>query len=437
MPYPNAGGRAAARPRSTAPAPFWTRIRAIAAYPLKGGALRSLIGLTVASMFTVFPIAGLVLAVILFFATYKYAFEILRQSADGHLQPPEHSFDIGNGIVFRLIALVCIMVFALILVAGLTRSALLTGITAIVLVWMQPGSMIALAMENSLRKALDPLVSLNLARRIGWPYLAAFGLLLVIQVSAATASGWLAAWMPMMFARMAVSAVTIWGLFATFHLLGYLVFQYHEALGYEPSSLAEDDYHRDPDAGLLEQAEALVLAGRNQAALEELRAQVRSRAVSLPVHELYHRLLRQDGNRDALLEHARQYIGRMIDARQERPALALAREMLDIDPDFLPPQDQHASVLAQRAQLGGQHALAQDLLLAMLRRWPRAEHAPQWALDAAMLLAERSGRDDEARALLQQALQSCDNQIMRQKLQATLAALTPQVKTAFATDPSL
>jgi hypothetical protein len=148
--------------------------------------------------------------------------------------------------------------------------------------------------------------------------------------------------------------------------------------------------------------------------------------VSLSVHELYHRLLRQSTRRDDLREHARQYLSRLIDERQERRGLALMREMLDQQPDFVPAQDMQAALLVERARMAGQYQLTSDILLAMLKAWPRSPQAPQWSLDAAMLLAERFGRDDEARALLQQALAISDDEEQRRKLQAALKAL-PQV----------
>jgi hypothetical protein len=296
------------------------------------------------------------------------------------------------------------------------------SLTLLVVALLQPGCVISLALDGSLRRALNPAVSLGLATRIGWPYLAAFGLMFVIQASALTANRWLQEYLPPIVDDLAVTVVSTWGLFAAFHLMGYLVYQYHEVLGFEPETLDAPDRH-DPDQHLLDEAETLVRNGHTDSALETLRGTVRSRAVSLSVHELYHRLLRQSTRRDDLREHARQYLSRLIDERQERRGLALMREMLDQQPDFVPAQDMQAALLVERARMAGQYQLTSDILLAMLKAWPRSPQAPQWSLDAAMLLAERFGRDDEARALLQQALAISDDEEQRRKLQAALKAL--------------
>lgn len=408
--------------RSAAPEPFWTRIRAIALFPLHGAAFWSLLALTLCSLLGLLPGIGWVLQLVVSLATYRYAFEVLRHTAHGHPGAPDYGLDLDDGAVWRLFVVLIVAMFVFFLVAATTRSVPVVVLTLAGILLLLPGSLISLAMDGSLRRALNPMVPLALALRIGWPYLAAFCLLFVIMASALTAAAWLHRYLPPLVSELAVNFMSIWGLFAVFHLLGYLVYQYHEALGFEPDATALARPH-DPDQRLLDEAEALVRDGHTDSALETLRGAVRSRAVSLPVHELYHRLLLRGDRPDELREHARQYLSRLFDERQERRALALARAMLDRQPDFVPAQQAHAEQLAERARLAGQQQLASNLLLAMLKAWPRATQAPQWSLDAAMLLAERFGRDDEARALLQQALAASQDEEQRRKIEAALKAV--------------
>ncbi|WIH06254.1 hypothetical protein KHF85_07495 [Xanthomonas translucens pv. graminis] len=409
--------------RST-PAPFWTRTRVIALYPLRGGALFALIALTLCRLLGMLPGIGWILGMVTALAIYKYAFEILRHTADGYMEAPERGFDIGDGVVLRLLALM-IVLGAVVVAAALLAGPIAGMLTLLAVVLLQPGFLISLAIDGSLRRALNPAVSIGLALRIGWPYLAAFGLLFVIQASALTAANWLQQYLPPLASDLAVGVVTIWGLFAAFHLLGYLVYQYHEVLGYEPAA-ADDATHarHDPDQRVLDEAEQFVRDGHAVEALQLLRGEVRSRAVSLAVHELYQRLLRSGGRADDLREHSRQYINRLLQEKQERRALALLREALDADPDFAPLLPEQASLLAERAQLAGQFKLALDGLLAARRAWPKAPEFSAWSLGAALLLAERCGDDAQARTLLQDALARCEDEAQRGKLQVALKALT-------------
>ncbi|ELQ13543.1 DUF4013 domain-containing protein [Xanthomonas translucens] len=414
----------ASRARRSTPAPFWARTRAIALYPLRGGALFALIALTLCRLLGMLPGIGWILGMVTALAIYKYAFEILRHTADGYMEAPERGFDIGDGVVLRLLALM-IVLGAVVVAAALLAGPIAGMLTLLAVVLLQPGFLISLAIDGSLRRALNPAVSIGLALRIGWPYLAAFGLLFVIQASALTAANRLQQYLPPLASDLAVGVVTIWGLFAAFHLLGYLVYQYHEVLGYEPA--ADDDAthaRHDPDQRVLDEAEQFVRDGHAVEALQLLRGEVRSRAVSLEVHELYQRLLRSGGRADDLREHSRQYINRLLQEKQERRALALLREALNADPDFAPLLPEQASLLAERAQLAGQFKLALDGLLAARRAWPKEPEFSVWSLGAALLLAERCGDDAQARTLLQDALAHCEDEAQRGKLQAALKALT-------------
>lgn len=405
-----------------APEPFWHRLRAITLYPLRGAALASLVALTLASLLGLIPVVGWIVSVLVWVGAYKFAFEILRATADGRMEAPEVVVGSGDGVVLRLIAMQ--VVFIVLVVAALLIGGPIIGLAVLALVtFLQPGCVMSLAMDGSLAHALNPSTPFEIVSRIGWPYLAVFGLLFVIQASALTASVWLALWMPPVLAELTVTAVSFWGLFAAFHLMGYLIYQCHEALGYEPAAATGLPSRHAPDAELLGEAEAHVRDGHLDTALELLRGETRSRAVSLDVHELYHRLLRQSGNPTALSEHAGQYLNLLMLERQERRALGLLRETLDANPDFTPAQVEHGRQLAERARLAGQGQLAADALRALLKAHPRHPEAPRWGLEAALLLVERTGRDDEARDLLERALERCEDEALQAKIEAALKAL--------------
>ncbi|MCC4632338.1 MULTISPECIES: hypothetical protein [Xanthomonas] len=408
-----------------APAPFWTRIPAIATYPLRGSALYALIALTLCSALLVLPgILKLVVMGVLGMATYTYAFDILRHTADGQPDAPRLGYNSFDSAVLRLI----LLAFALGIVIGV--AAALAGKFGLTIAYLGtmlllPGMLISLAIDGSLRRALNPAVSIDMALRIGWPYLAAYGLLYVIQGSGTAAVFVALKYLPPLVREATVMMTSIWTLFASFHLLGYLVYQYHEALGYVPSG---GDVHEraDPDQRLLDEAEQYVRDGHSDEAFQALRGAVRSRAVSLAVHELYQRLLRQHHRNDELREHTQQYINRLLQEKQERRALALQREALDNDPAFTPLLPEQATLLAERAKMAGQFQLATDGLLAAIAGWPRDPMLPSWSLDAGLMLAERFGRDEQARAILQNASAHCDDAAQRAKLDAALRAVAIQ-----------
>ncbi|HEV8692826.1 MAG TPA: hypothetical protein VGQ93_01370 [Lysobacter sp.] len=405
------------------PMPFWHRLRAIVLYPMRGAALVTLITLTLASLFGMLPVIGWIISILTWLAAYKYAFEILRTTADGRTDSPETVLGVDDGVVWRFFALIFLLILAVAIVAGIFGPMI--GLAALAfVVFLQPGFIISLAMDGSLTRALNPAVALSVVGRVGWPYLAVFALLFVIQASKVTASRWLADVMPPVVGDLTLTVVSFWGLFATFHLMGYLVYQYHDALGYEPAAHKDGLPSRHiPDRDLLDRTEALVRDGQTEQALASLREEVRSRAVSLETHELYHRLLRQHGTPAEVSEHAAQYLNLLMLEKQDRRAFNLVREVIEIDPNFMPMSAEDAERLAERARATGQSQLAVDLLRALLRKYPKRAAAARWGLDAALLLVDRYGRDDEARELLETALVRCEDDDLKQKIEAALKPL--------------
>lgn len=412
-------------PTLAPPVPFWHRLRSIMLYPVRGAAFYTLLTLTLCTLLGVLPGIGWLVTLVIWLAAYKYAFEILRATADGRMDPPESVLKVDGGVVWRLIALQ--LIYIVIVVLTMLFFGPLVGVLAIAaIVFLQPGCIMSLAIDGSLGNALNPATSFGIVARVGWPYLAVFGLLFVIQASVATAGLWMTKFVPAMLGGPLLNLVSFWGLFAAFHLMGYLVYQYHEELGYDPES------HRDRlptlhnrDGELLERAQGLIRDGHNEAAKETLRAEIRVRSVTPEVHELYHRLLRSDGSVAERSEHSRQYLNLLMIEKQETRALTVVRDALEADPEFIPMQSEHAERLAERARMAGQSQLALDLLRSLLRQSPRSSSAPRWALDAALLLVDRFGRDDEARALLQEALTRCEDDTLRGKLEAALKPLAP------------
>lgn len=381
------------------PEPFWNRLNQIALYPFRGAALVSLITFSVASLLGLLPgLVGWILGAVVWLATWRYAFEILVRTAHGQMDAPEITTHTESGVVWRFLALYVLMLI-LILAAMLIGGIGLGVIAILLLSLLLPGAIISLAIDGSLGRAMDPTTALEIMRRIGPPYFAAFGLLFVIQTSAATAGHWLQMLMPVLLADLLLRAATLWGLFATFHLMGYLVFQYHEELGFEPGEIHGKPTLRTRDTDLMEEAQALVADGQTDAAIARLQDEMRDRAVPLDAHELYRKLLRSRNDKGALLQHAGLYLNLLILEKQDRRALAVMRECLDAERTFTAQQPEDGHRLALRARDTGQAQLAIDIWLAMLKRWPREPARVDWALDVTSLLVQRD-RVPLARQLL-------------------------------------
>ena len=408
--------------RSSSPAasipPFWLNLRAISTYPFRGDALFTLLVLSAAQLLTGLPVLGLLLNLFLLLWAYKYAFSVLRDTAHGYMESQVGVLESPDSVMFKFVALNVLMLLMLLPLAY-AFGAVGAGLGLIVIAFAQPAATMALAMDESLTNALNPSTWFALIGRIGLPYGLLWLLMVVFQASAANAAGWLDAWLPGPVATVLAQALFLWGLFGTFHLMGYLIHQYHERLGFEPKGHARAaELPRDRESTLVAAASARVREGDSAGAIALLREEMRERALSLEGHELYRRLLRTQGDISELTRHGRQYLHLLMVEKQDRKALALARECLDTDPAFAPMEGEDGLRLAERAEQLSQHKLAADILIGTARGHARDAVGTEAALRAARALRERYDRND----LAQQLLAFVQSQTKNEKRRAQLAA---------------
>ena len=406
---------------STPITPFWHRLGAITRYPLQGAALTTLLVLSACRLILYFPF-GFVLNLLIWFAIYKYAVAVLRRTANGQLDAPEVTIDdksagygqIGLQVVFVIMA--AIAFYALGETGGL--------VVAFLLGLAMPGATMSLAMDGNFGQAINPLTWVTIATRIGWPYVAVAVLCMVIGFSQANAQA-IVSFLPPMLNVFVFYFLAQYAVLVAFHLMGYLIYQYHEELGHVVEApLARRSASSDPDQGLLDEAEDLVRDGHAQQAEEMLGAQLRRLGGSAAMHGQYRKLLKLRGDGPALCEHGANYIGILMAQGQEKAALDVARDCLEYDRGFVIANPDYIGPLARRAANLGQAQLAVKLLSNFHVRFPgHADVAPNTLL-AARLLADKMGQDLEAHMLLSATHNSFRDHELRKEMEAYLDFLT-------------
>ncbi|TLY49248.1 MAG: hypothetical protein E6K53_14270 [Gammaproteobacteria bacterium] len=381
--------------------PFWNRLREISLYPLRGDALMTIGLLALGRLFTLLPL-GWLINLAIWVGVYKYAFEVLRNSANGRTEPPVGSLNVDESMGRRAILLQ--IGFVVLNVLGFLLFGFVGGaIVSVVLAFGLPGAFMSLAMDENVLHALNPATWLQVMARLGWPYFVAAGLCLVINASMANAQALLLPFLPYMVALVVFYFLAHYAVVATFHLMGYLIYQYHDELGYEvepqPQARRASD---DPDQALLDQSAELVRAGKPEDAATLLREHLRERGGSDAVHTQYRKLLRVAGNNEELLRHGREYISALLAQDKDKRALDIVRECGEIDPAFAPAQAGDVTRLAHKAADWGLTQVAIRLLSGFHKRFPKSADIPKNYLLVAKLMHDKLGQDREAQALLQQ-----------------------------------
>ncbi|MEP7044663.1 MAG: hypothetical protein ABI843_16470 [Dokdonella sp.] len=383
--------------------PFWERLREICLYPAHPAALTTIAALALAQLVASYLPLGLFIGLIVWVALYKYAFECLRASANGRLEPPEIGFDVGDELGRQQILLQLVFI-----VVSLFFFALLgpfAGVVVLLLLgFAYPAATMSLAMDESLLGALNPGQWFAVCTRFGWPYLAVVLLCLVIFISQAYAQSMVASVLPGILATLITAFISNYAIVATFHLMGYLIYQYHDDVGYTPMPplAALRNAADDPDQGLLDEAAELLRDGHPQEATDHLGDSIRARGGSDAMHAQYRKLLALTDRRDEQLRHGREWIGTLLAQGKDRRAIEVARECLGLDADFQPAEADQVTRLAVTAADASSTDLALQLVSGFHKRYPKHPDIAHNYLLAAKLLAERKGKDNEARALLDQ-----------------------------------
>ncbi|MGH8090280.1 MAG: hypothetical protein ACREO6_02385, partial [Rudaea sp.] len=157
------------------PTPLHERWPQAFGYPLQPAALTTIAAIAVAHLVQFVPALGSVLDLLVWASFFQYAFEVLRWSANGRAEAPEIALTVSAGVGRYAVAL-AILISALIMLTDFFFGRAAAFVVGALLMSAMPAMMMILALEEGLVRALNPLVWLMIAARIGRSYLILAGL---------------------------------------------------------------------------------------------------------------------------------------------------------------------------------------------------------------------------------------------------------------------
>ena len=421
---------------AAAPPPFHERWPQILRYPLQLGALSTCVAIAIAHLVTLIPL-GFILDLLVWAAFFKYAFEVLRWSANGRDEAPEISLTVSDGVASYAVLLLVLAEVAMILLT-LVYGAVAAVVFGLLLTFAMPAMMVILALEEGMARALNPLAWLMLAERIGRPYFILVGFFcaaLIVQsvIAAAIASVNL---LPGFLTTPVVFFVVNYLMIANFHLIGCVIHQHADELGYAGHlQLGAEVPHTHPSRMTLDAARVRANSGDVHGAIALLRDEIVTHPDSLLLHDEYRHWLQQDGDKIELAAHGKQFIPILLTQQQDRRAIEVARECRMLDPDFALDQAADVTRLAHAAADAGQTQLALGLLAGFHKRFRNHPDIARNYLLAAKLWAERMNQEMQARAMLHQIKLTLPNDPIIPQVNAYLTyldklAATPVKSTA-------
>lgn len=427
--------------------PFWRRMPKFFLFPLAVHSLWRIAAVSVLyavagyvfgrSLFSS-PVSGGFLMFIVAMATSVflslYGFLVIERTAAGFLRQDQYPEFGERGSALRPIKMFLIMVvgpIAIAIVTALFKSWFLYGVLIIAFAALLPASTMIMTMTDSFTDAINPARCLEVARKIGKPYLALCLFLLLLLLSSQKAADWL---MPsgqieniarelaaganpvalagriartMAFGSFVLSFVGSYFFVMMCALIGYTMYQYADALGISVvgpgeartigkiSSAGHERRTRDALIG------HMVAAGEIKEAIDLLNEDLRDRPNDLGMHARLHKLLLIEGSTVRIEDHTDRYVELLVKSDNAREALPLVEGAFGRKPQW-EPRDLSMVVPLARAALG---ASKPKLAAALIRGFDKKhrEHPdiPYIYLIGAQLMLESGAPVMQARQMLQ------------------------------------
>lgn len=357
--------------------PLAERLLGGLAYPLRGGALVACLVLGLCHYAALLPsVIGLLAVVGVWIATWRYAIDVMLQTADGFDDSPEVSREDRTGspgwmFIINVMAILACVAVALWSPGWLWLALLIAAL-------LLPAIDMSLAFDGDISVAMHPATWISVASRFGAAYLipVTANALLAVLIVVAQAG---VAHLPRLLALPVFGFICTYLIVLDFHWMGLLVWHYRERFGMQPAApKLTETMGWDDDQRLLDACKRIAETNPEGAAIE-LRDRIRDRLAPAPIHRLFRDLLRQLQRNDLLLSHGQTWIAQLCASGDYRRALGLVQECREIDPAFLPDDPANVATLAEHASRAGMHALTEHLARGFAQRWPQHEAAPRVA----------------------------------------------------------
>lgn len=391
--------------------PFWKRLGKFFLYPLRLNSLLFIGLLTIIGVILSTSLIGLLFTIVLLFVFLKYCFSVIENTACGHLEPlPVSQLMLSREMELPFKFFVLLIAIGIgIGIIGQFLGPIPMLIAMVVSNIALPANVMVLAIEHSIFAALNPAVVFSVIFRIGAPYLFLIFLLMLLQGSQVVSQKILISLVPQEALAALISFVSMFFTVVMAHLLGYVLYQYHEVLGYQVEKEEESDNKKNPSQVALPQelrtAEILVHEGKHQEAAKILADYLRHNPTDKEANTRYLKLLQLTGDKKELIAKAQKYISYLFAQNDPSYALSVFHRIHDAEPTFRPAQPDERLAIARSLQQSGNYRAAVSILNNLHVDFPNYKNIPEAYLLVAKGLCEGLNLDSKAKKVLQFLMQ--------------------------------
>ena len=419
--------------------PFWKHLPGFFTYPFHLQPLLLILALSIIGLVGLGLIDsggflfGMILLLAAVVALLKYSYEVLNETARGNLNPPPiSSKTVSENLspVFKQLILI-IVISILIGIVNNFAGAILGHLAFLFFKLFFYAMLILLVTTESLLHALNPLLFVRLAVRIGWGYLIMYFFLFLLGDAPYYLLSAIAQVMPenyLIFAFIFALSFCYYTIIA-YHLMGYVLLQYHQEIGYkidyedftDPSgNVPPLPQQEDVNAVILKQINPLIQEGKLEEAIAFVKEHTAKTGIThLTLSERYFNLLKMTKRKDELLQHAVIHLQLLVDDHQANKAHSLNAQCVKLSPDF----KAQASTLFQIGNWLSETGKIKEAIATynkLVKTYPQNDLVPMAYFRSAQLFNDRLMSPDKATKILKGLLKKYPEHHISPKVKAYL-----------------
>ncbi|MCF8111866.1 MAG: tetratricopeptide repeat protein, partial [Desulfobacteraceae bacterium] len=289
---------------------------------------------------------------------------------------------------------------------------------------------IVLVNTESLLTALNPAAFLALPFKIGKAYFIMFVFLAILFFAPGALLQWLLPYLPVWLGAYMMSFAENYYTVISYHLMGYVLLQYHETLGYEmdaddirDASRREPEFPDEPAVREAKMVDVLCREGELESAVEHIRQwHSQGGEFTADLARQYFQLLKNKNDASGMLEHAPEYLDLAVAEGRKEEALEVYDTCRKIDRNFSvnPPA---LFKIGEWMAEAGRFKDALKIFSRLIKRFPEADEVPLSYFRLAQLYYDRLMDADRARKIMRALVKKFPDHEMNPKFQNYLEYL--------------
>ncbi len=416
--------------------PFWKRLPKFFSYPFSLRPVSLILVLTIITLF--FSGQGAInslMRTIIWGVLLKYAYAVLKRTAQGNLIPPgidAKTLSEDFTQVFKQLGLFFTIGFAFFIIAqqmGIWVGALFL----IVAILSIPAMIIILVTTDSLLNAINPILFINLALRIGWGYLLMYFFLILLASAPAILAQHAFSFLPETLTFFIFTLAQNYYTIISYHLMGYVILQYHQEIGYsvhfedfrfdgEPSAKQQEE---KKESRILDQVNFLMKDGNHDEALVLMRQEKERNGLDdAELSEYYYKLLKMKNLTEELMPHAKDHLELLIRGNHKEQSCQVYAESMSLDAQFSPTPSALFK-LGGWFNENGKSREAIGVFNRLLKSYPDDPLIPKALFRAAQIYNDRLMNPEKAEKILQGLLKKYPGHDFAPQIEKYLQQIKP------------